>query len=152
MRAAIIALMLMIGSQAGADVWDPNNFKLEKVRSIEVVLNDNTKSACWTNLKEVREYAEEKLRIKGARIDNDAKTWSNFNTYTFIIQVNSTRLYMDGSGPCYGNVNAEIYTIGSVNGSMHILIPGSYNFIAASATNFNQTVIETVSAFIAEFK
>jgi len=37
MRTALIALMLMFGSQAGADVFD-KNFKLRKVASIGVSL------------------------------------------------------------------------------------------------------------------
>ncbi|MDA9948796.1 hypothetical protein N9C16_05280 [Paracoccaceae bacterium] len=87
MRAAIIALMLMIGSQAGAAVWDPNNFELRKLTSITVVLQDNASGACWTNLKEVREYAEEKLRMKGVKIDNEAYVSLEANRYNFDIEV-----------------------------------------------------------------
>ena len=62
MRAALIALMLTIATQAGASVWDLNNFKLEKVMSIEVALNDNATGACWTNLKEVRRSVREEIK------------------------------------------------------------------------------------------
>ena len=152
MRAALIALMLTFGLPAGASVWDLDNFKLYDVKSIQVVLNDNAKGACWTNLKEVREYAEEKLRMQGAKINSDATTSLDLNTYAFRISVNSARLYKDGSGPCYGNVTTEIITYGFVNGSWHVLEAGSSKSIHPSFTNLNQAVIGAVSDFIAEFK
>ena len=65
MRAAVVALMLMIGSPATATVYD-DKFDLKNVASIAVELVDNANGACWTNLKEAREYAEEKLRMRGA--------------------------------------------------------------------------------------
>ena len=33
-----------------------------------MVIDDGAKGACWTNLKEVREYAEEKLRTLGVKV------------------------------------------------------------------------------------
>ena len=152
MRAILTALMLTIASQAGAAVWDPNNFDLKKLTSITVALQDSASGACWTNLKEVREYAEEKLRMKGVKINNDVTIFEEDYTYKFTITVTSERIYKDDTGPCYGNVNAELYTFGLVNGNVHVMNAGSYNYIAVDNKNLNQTIIEAVRSFISEFK
>ncbi|MDA9822924.1 hypothetical protein N9C56_10495 [Paracoccaceae bacterium] len=152
MRAILTALLLTIASQAGSAVWDPNNFDLKKLTSIKVVLEDGASGACWTNLKEVREYAEEKLRMKGVKINNDVTTSEEDYTYSFTITVNSERINNDGTGPCYGDVNAELYTFGFVNGSVHVIGAGKYDSIAFNSKNLNQTIIEVVRRFISEFK
>ena len=151
MCALLVALILMFGSPLGAKVWDPS-FELKKVAFIAVTLQDAAVGACWTNLKEVREYAEEKLRMKGAKIDNDAVIGEDWNTYSFTINVNSARLYSDGSGPCYGNVTVGLYTFSMVNGNLHIGSVGSVDFLQANRKNLNQTVIEAVRNFIDEFR
>jgi hypothetical protein len=151
MRAAIIAMMLTFGSQAGADVFD-TDFKLRKLASIGVSLYDGATGACWTNLKEVREYAEEKLSMKGAKIDNEAYVSLEANRYNFDIEVIGERLYTDGTGPCYGNVILELYTVGHVNGSVHVISAGDLTHVRVTKVNLNRAVIEKVSQFIAEFK
>ena len=96
----------------------------------------------------MREYAEEKLRIKGAKIDNDGLIALLSKTYRFNISVNSRRLYKNGTGPCIGSVIAELHTFGFG----HYISAGSVRSINNDVTNFNQTVIEVVRTFIAEFK
>ena len=44
------------------------NISLSGVQTVKVDLNDSAKSACWTNLKEARKYAEEKFRIRGIKV------------------------------------------------------------------------------------
>lgn len=44
----------------------PHNSQLDEFSSYQEVrlhMNDEVKDGCWTNLKEVREYAEEKIKI-----------------------------------------------------------------------------------------
>ena len=38
-------------------------FKEMGIKNVKIVIQDDIKDGCWTNLKEVREYTEEKLRI-----------------------------------------------------------------------------------------
>ena len=68
MRALLVALLLTIATQAEAEGFfvdpDISADDLSKI-SVMVVIDDNAKGACWTNLREVREYAEEKFRFKG---------------------------------------------------------------------------------------
>jgi hypothetical protein len=65
MRTILITLALIatLSTQAGAaEIYDKDfNFK---GRSFNFYLHDGASGGCFTNLKELREYAEEKLRIK----------------------------------------------------------------------------------------
>ena len=114
MRAAVVALILLIGSSATAKVYD-DKFDLKNVASIGVELVDNADGACWTNLKEAREYAEEKLRMRGAKIDKDGAATAN--NYRFQIRVNVNRIYENVAGPCYGGVSLKLITFGYFNGN-----------------------------------
>ena len=115
-------------------------------------LYDGATGACWTNLKEVREYAEEKLRMKGAKIDKEAYVSLEANRYNFEIEVIGERLYTNGTGPWYGNVILELYTVGHVNGSVHVISAGDLTHVRVTKVNLNRAVIEKVSQFIGEFK
>ena len=153
MRAALIALLLTIASQAGAGLWDPDNFRLGEVASVSVELNDEATNACWTNLREAREYAEEKLRMKKVKIDNNQISVSRErNTYQFMIEVHARRIRNDGTGPCVGSVNILVFTIGLVNGSIHVLSSGGMESLQLRPTNLNQAVIEAINNFTALLK
>ena len=71
MRTFLIALLMTLVTQATAQYFFfDENQTAESVKSLEVnvVLSDHATGACWTNLKEVREYAEEKLRGRGIKV------------------------------------------------------------------------------------
>ena len=59
----ICALMVWATSSQAQELHD-DAFRLSQIDGVRVSLLDYAKGACWTNLKEVRDYAEEKLRIK----------------------------------------------------------------------------------------
>ena len=149
MRAAVVALILLIGSSATAKVYD-DKFDLKNVASIGVELVDNADGACWTNLKEAREYAEEKLRMRGAKIDNDGVPTAN--NYSFAINVLGQRLFKNGTGPCFGNVSVELFTFGYFNGNFHAISAGAHYEAVLHNENLNRYVIRAIKEFIAEFK
>ena len=78
-------------SQTGAEVYDPR-FKLSQINDVDIQLLNDATGACWTNLKEVREYAEEKLRMKGVKIVNQRLPYDVFKSYRFQIHVVSRPL------------------------------------------------------------
>ena len=43
---------------------------LDYIDSINVEIDDKITDGCWTNLNEVREYAEDKLRLNRLKVDN----------------------------------------------------------------------------------
>ena len=82
---------LLAPSLAWADdgfFFDPLITK-EYLESLEVnvSINDNATGACWTNLKEVREYAEEKLRTLGVKVSETNYMVAEVNIYWFIITI-----------------------------------------------------------------
>jgi hypothetical protein len=70
-RLVAAALALAFSSPAIADLRVPiqsvgfENATPEALGPIEVLLVDHSSESCWTNLREVREYAEEKLVAEG---------------------------------------------------------------------------------------
>jgi hypothetical protein len=148
---ALLFSVLAWSFQAEADVYDPN-FKLSQIKEVNVHLLDNAKGACWTNLREVREYAEEKLRMRGVKVVDQRMSLVGEQTYTLAIAVHSRRLYNDGTGPCWGNFDLGLMTFAWINGRLHSASIGNYYFSSTHKTNQNRRVIEAVSKFLAEFK
>ena len=108
MRAVLIALMLMFGSQAGAVGFfvdpDISADDVSKI-SVTVFIDDNAKGACWTNLREVREYAEEKFRFKRVKVVPYGKHFDpNSRAYLFQITVAANRNFANNAGPCVGHL------------------------------------------------
>jgi hypothetical protein len=73
-----------LGGTANA-IWYSENANPNSIGTINVSLNDSVDGACWTNLKEVREYAEEKLRQQGYEVV------SKEGKYNFRISVHGGR-------------------------------------------------------------
>ena len=105
LKRLALTLLLIAASWVGAETFFyDENLTLNDLTSlkINVELGDGAKGACWTNLKEVREYAEEKLRTFGLKVSDVEYMNADKNTYWFVISVNANRLNKDGSGPCLG--------------------------------------------------
>ena len=148
-----LAFLMILAVQirpAAANLWD-QDFKLSEIAGVEVKLVDDAKKGCWTNLREVREYTEEKLRMKGAKILNlgDKNPLAVANTYNFQIHVNADRVYANGSGHCYASYNIRLYTFELVNGNYHAAVAGAYLGLAL-LDNLNRDVLEFVNKFINE--
>jgi hypothetical protein len=151
-------LLLSIPSQAHAESGyfhdqrltanDLRNFK-----PVNVILEDNAEGACWTNLKEVREYAEEKLRIKGIAVtDKMTVGLASDGYYNLILEVNARRLYKDGTGPCVGSYNLRMLGADYVGGFFsYVALGGASNRTAVQKDNFNRSTIEMVSQFFDKF-
>ena len=120
---------------------------------VNVSINDNATGACWTNLKEVREYAEEKLRTFGVKVSDIGYKVADTNIYWLNITVSASRLYQDGSGPCFGNYHIRLdgYTI--INKVAHLAILGAKDtkgFIPSKET-FNRSIIVGLEKVFASF-
>ncbi|MDC0431674.1 hypothetical protein OAL97_04105 [Paracoccaceae bacterium] len=151
MRAVLLTLLLTFASQPKAEIVD-SRFELANLSSVSVTLEDDAINACWTNLKEVREYAEEKLHMQGVNVDDEKLPMATENDYTLFIKVFSQRLYENGNGPCHGTVEISLQTFVLINGVLHVAYIASDGRLTANKRNLNQAVIETVSDFIAEIR
>ena len=134
----IIAIVLVIA------VWVLHHKKIK-------ALSDRAKNACWTNLSESRQYAEEKLRGAGATLfspDTDEKYYGEY--YAFIIDVASRR--SKTMALCYGSIVIKIATPVSISGNDHDATAQSYQAIFTGKQNVNVAVIESIQTFLEKLK
>jgi hypothetical protein len=138
--AITLAVLFTTTNAANAAFYSPSA-NSSSVGSITVKLFDNADNACWTNLREAREYAEEKLDIEGYNVLAEG------GEYGFNIAVNSER---DNRGMCWGYVNLTIWAVSHRNGvrGVHQIGLSISGFLRLD--NFNTAVIEIISEMIAE--
>ena len=103
-----IAMILVFYLFAFPCLADPSpDFKLSSTTSVNVKLNDDAKDGCWTNLRETREYAEEKLRSKGANIVPEPRYGNH--VYQFTVGVVGGRPNIDDK--CFASIKLELDTM-----------------------------------------
>ena len=147
MRTILIALLMTLATQAGAEVYDKNfNFKGTKFL---VMLHDIAKGGCWTNLREVREYAEEKLRIKGATLTEDG--WDS-NTFLLEILIQADR-NPNAQSQCFGALSAYIVDMKYYKEpGKRVALVSKYGFGSLRSPNMNIDVLDLVADALAEFE
>lgn len=105
----------------------------DTIGSISITINDEAKDACWTNLREVREYAEEKISSKRYNLVPE-----NGN-YDFVISLNAFR---QGS-ICVGSYDIQIIKITTTDGVLGFHEIGDLGGVATQS-DFNKVMIEAV--------
>jgi hypothetical protein len=138
--AVMLAVLFTTFDAASAQGYSPDA-NPTSVDSISVSLTDAASDACWTNLREVREYAEEKLKIEGYNVVADE------GEYTFMIAANAFR---DNQGYCVGSHSISIFkyaVVDGINGVHQIGMLGGHG--GRQKTNFNSWVINMISSMIA---
>ena len=144
MFRVIFILMSFVAANfaTAADYFTANDFK--NLGSISVVLKDEARDACWTNLTESREYAEEKVLMSGSKpsIVED-RSWGR--DYLLIVKVGSHR--SEALGLCFGNIEISLITGAEYNGFVHEAGLARYNAYFMGLNNANQEVINSIQAF-----
>jgi hypothetical protein len=136
----VMAEILTLGEMYGEGIT------AEVVGPVAIVLNDGSTDGCWTNLRDVREYGEEKLAQEGFV----AATEGQATAFTLLVQVNAHRERgLFGAGRCRGHIGLSLVD-GMISQSG---IRG--NFIAADLTasvlsenSVNDDVVRVVGAFL----
>jgi hypothetical protein len=146
----LIAFLATWSVKAEAGNYD--DFNLSKISTVNVDINDSANGACWTNLKEAREYAEEKFRIKGVNLRDSGPPYSGDGSYDLEINVNAKRIYKDGTGPCMGSIEIRLATFVELNETFHLAIAAGSDVISLEIENLNKSVIERIGKFFAEMK
>ena len=125
-----------------ADYFTSTDFK--KLGSISVVLKDEASDACWTNLTESREYAEEKVLMSGSKPSKlEDRSWGR--DYLLIVKVGSHR--SKSVGLCFGDIEISLITGAEYNGFVHEASLARYNAYFMGQNNVNQEVIKAIQAF-----
>jgi hypothetical protein len=149
MLISLGALMLMtLTAQTAAS-------ELSAIKSVKVKLQNEATGACWTNLKEAQEYAEEKLQIKGVKVVKafpkvDGSIAVEPGMYWLRVQVGGSRIYKNDSGPCAGYVKTELYTATWIEDVLHLAVLNSFPVAALEKENFNYRVITMIQKFLDE--
>lgn len=147
MRIFAALLLLGLASEGWADeFFFDSQFSSQDIRAVEVILRDDAKGACWTNLKEVREYAEEKFRANRIPLLTDTNIRLSVNQeYNYVVQVFGNRTFEDGSGPCSGFISITLFNYVPINNRVHVAVAGQLvNGYLGVGSNLNREVIKAV--------
>ena len=144
MRKLLAICIFLQGAwcNTGSAQWVSSDVNPKSVGTIYVLLEDNAKGGCWTNLREVREYAEEKLRIAGY------STAAKDNIY-------EARLFVDvlaykSNGQCVGSARAALVKPSYLAGFFGFYETGHHTIVTNQNRNLNTEVISVVQELINE--
>lgn len=140
MRTLLLLLFTVFATQASANMMTIDDLK--NLKYIEVVIDDKAKNGCWTNLRESREYAEEKLRSVGATLYNGQEKFHG-EYYVLVLQVRSRR---NKNLPiCYGSIRVQLVTGTVINGFVHTSMPTiGYESVFMGLDNANNAMIQAI--------
>ena len=142
MKNLFAAIAVLFAASTGAFAIDQDYVK--NIKQVEVILEDNATNACWTNLKESREYAEEKLRGLGATLyDNEEKFFGHY--YALTINVQSKRLDV---GLCFGAISISLKTGIKINDTFHFGVLDTVMSSFTGSQNANNMVIDNIQSFL----
>ena len=146
MKKLFIAVMFVLyGSQASA--WVSQDFKLSNVDEINVKIVDQADDGCWTNIGEVKRYAEDKLELAGYNVYRKKKNgFTGYKHYKLQIMVHS---YRNASG-CWGAVEFLLYNQTEIEGIVGTFLAGKYDAVFSNYTNVNQFALKAVGKFMKE--
>ena len=143
MKNIFVIVAALFATPALADY--PTLDYVKDIKSIKVDLVDDAENACWTNLSETREYAEEKIRIAGGNVyvsTGFSRRWKD--DYDLRITVRSHRA---GNDKCFGFIMVDLITTAQVNDMLHTASArGGFTYFT-NAPNANTLVIEAVQSF-----
>ena len=154
LRTLMVAMFMSLATHASAgDIFYDDKITIKDLQNIRVnlKLTDGATGACWTNIKEVREYAEEKLRMKGVTVTSDVVMDVRVKAYYLTINVNARRLTANNSGPCVHSIGANLYSWVRANGLKHIGYLARLDKVNGINDNANRSVLLMVEEFFAAF-
>ena len=149
MRTSTFFFMCLFALPCFANVEE--DFRLSAITSISIVLEDEAKDGCWTNLRETREYVEEKLRSKGANLV------PNYNAGDHDYRFNVSVLAYRAQGGCVATIKVSLYTILGFENTKgvkvyHVANAGEQIQLISGYPKANNVVLNLVREFIGEIK
>ena len=143
-RLLITAMFVLFGSQASA--WVSKGFKPNKVSQIAIVVQDDATNGCWTNIGEVKRYAEDKLELAGHNVYRKRKDgWVGYRHYKLAIQIISNRTPFN---LCFGAVRLLLYKANKTEDIAGLFTAGELHMPFVGKQNLNQYVLEKVGDFM----
>ena len=136
--AILVAFLMTVSTQASTQDMTYSDLRKFKV---SVFIADDAKDACWTNLTESREYAEEKLRSAGATVVLPPSVPDYF------LRLNVMSRRNKALPLCYGSIRVELLTPTMVNGRNHEALAIYSYAIFMGRQNVNTDVVESIQTF-----
>ena len=152
--ALILAFMTTSVAAAEGTFFFDENLTLEDLRELDVrvQLVDEATGACWTNLKEAREYAEEKFRSKGIKTNDTGSLDVKSKKYWFTIEVGARRILENNDGWCVGSIDVVLFAWSYPNNQLHLSILGRYvGMPAVQPDNFNKWTLLVLEEVFSDF-
>lgn len=153
-RLALI-LLLIAPSWAWAQIFVSDETHLKDLPPMFVKIHDNATDGCWTNIKEVKDYAEGKLEIAGANLnytgDKQFVPWDYEGSVFSIIVISERDNNLDF---CYANMSAK-FRAGSKSVSTELLgmqVYSTFELVGVNQKNMNRMVLDMVQKAIAEWE
>ena len=133
------------------DAYTSKEFSLKMLEKIEVVIDDQLRDGCWTNLGEVKTYTEDKLRSKGATIGELPFSEAKYGFYYFRVTGFGSRAL---NGYCVGYIELELVSFADVFGIRQLtsVYQNGYIRISSKGSNLNNEILDIVGNEIREMK
>ena len=112
--------------------------EFDEFKEVRFVLMDTVSGSCWTNLKEVREYTEEKIKMSGMTLNDDGT-----HQYSFVISSIGGRT----NGLCGGQITVGLYTTIPLFDDLKGLLTIKELGLTINDRTFNSRIIDLVGEF-----
>lgn len=155
MRCIILAILFLPGLlNAQNTIVDKERASLGVLGEMRVLITDDAKDGCWTNMSYIKELAEENLVKAGARVvteHNNKIPWAMDGRTAYAIRVVAQRA---DNGQCFGAI--EIFTTaldyGKGNDALYgKMVYDAYESFAFDPDNLNHFVIVNVKRSIEQW-
>jgi len=151
MKKLLSAVMVLFSTQAFAEEYsfDPfidDGFSI-KGQKVVVGIYDEAKDGCWTNLGEVKRYAEDKLMLKGANVVydmDDANLVLNILVKTISIQ--------EFPNNCIGQVEINLQKGVRNKGFKWLATMAESGVLFVDQKPINITLLEKINDHLASYK
>jgi hypothetical protein len=142
-KLLIILLLTFFSTQASA--WVSKGFVPANVSLITVNIDDQANDGCWTNIGEVKRYAEDKLELAGLKVSRDRfENYEDNKHFILNVLVTVNRL----NGTCYGDINLNLFKGTWVNNIGGLFYAGKYGANFTGYENVNQYTLELIGVFM----
>ena len=150
MRAVIICLLslLIASSSLLAEKYNTDMY-FSNVGPVFVQISDNATGGCWTNLKEVKTYASNKIELAGGTLADtlDASKGVWFHIHVFAMRHSEVSM-------CLSKIDVNIQTVGTADhlpfntGLLNYSNNGQLGLVAG---NVNTIVLDVVKETVDEW-
>jgi hypothetical protein len=142
-KLLLTASLLMLTTQASA--WVSKGFVPANVYKVNVLIADSASDGCWTNIGEVKRYAEDKLELAGFNVSREKFQWyENDRHYTLSVMVSSSR----NVSTCFGDIGFGIAKFIKDNNIEGMNLIGDYGSNFTGAENANQYTLKLIGEFM----